>query len=652
MIPIAGEHAGLRYRPEVDGLRAVAVLAVVFFHAGLGVPGGYVGVDVFFVISGYLITSLIAKDLQAGTFSFAGFWARRARRILPALVVVVVAVLALGWVLLLPDDFASLGKAALWQSFFAANFYAWMDTGYFVPAADQKPLLHLWSLAVEEQFYFLFPAFMVAFWGRGPRVWKAFKIVLGAGILASFAFSVFTVAFYKGVAFYWLPSRAWELGLGAALAMMPDRAIPRGGRVRETLAWGGLAAIVASCFLLTDETPFPGLAALPACMGTAAVILACTRTPENPLPVAGRLLALRPVVFVGLISYSFYLWHWPLFAFANYWAFVTPPVWLRLVLAAAGFGLAVLSWKFVEVPVRSSRRAKRPAFVLPLAGAVLATVALLGAGVWRGDGLPGRPIGSLADVASPKFSRNWLVEATPEDVRVGRLFELGNPGGEVSVVLWGDSHAMAAAPAVDRILKNSARTGVMLARSSTPPTPGRYWPNPWATRQQSLEFHAAILDYLEKTRPDLVLLVAAWRSYQTDDAGGEIGPALIDTVKSLRERGLNVAVMLQVPKHDLFIPKAAAISRMSGIDIAPFLSVQGKFSRSFRDLGSLPTHLEEAGAHVIDPLPAFEGGPGGKYAVERDGILLYRDGSHLSEQGAIHMLAPLIEPLFSPSETK
>lgn len=297
-----------RYRPDVDGLRAGAVLAVILFHAGLGFSGGYIGVDVFFVISGFLITSLIVSDLQEGKFRLANFWERRARRIIPALAVVVLGTLIAGWFLLLPREYAALGKSAACQSVFGANFYFYRTTlgGYFAGVADEMPLLHTWSLAVEEQFYLIVPLTFAAVF-RFPRL-RTRRVLLalfGAGILVSFLASLYGVAHYRIAAFYLLPTRAWELLVGSALAIFPLTWMTKHRPTREILSFVGLAGILVPCWFYTGKTPFPGLAALPPCLGTALIIWSNSPLGHATVPTSlSRLLATRPVVFVGLISSS------------------------------------------------------------------------------------------------------------------------------------------------------------------------------------------------------------------------------------------------------------------------------------------------------------------------------------------------------------
>jgi peptidoglycan/LPS O-acetylase OafA/YrhL len=263
--------SNFRYRPEIDGLRAIAVMAVVLFHAGLGVTGGFIGVDVFFVISGFLITSLIFKDLEAGKFSFTNFWERRARRIIPASVAMVFAVLIAGWFLLLPSDYAALGKSAAMHAAFAANFYFWRSTNYFSGPADELPLLHTWSLAVEEQFYLFVPLLLAGLF-RLPKLRsrRVLLLLFGIGFVISLALSIIAVPRMPAAAFYLLPTRAWELLAGSIIAILPTVSLSR--PLRELLCWTGFALILIPCFLYTKQTPFPGLAALPPCLGTALFI--------------------------------------------------------------------------------------------------------------------------------------------------------------------------------------------------------------------------------------------------------------------------------------------------------------------------------------------------------------------------------------------
>ena len=385
------------YRPEIDGLRAVAVLPVIAFHAGFfGFSGGFVGVDVFFVISGYLITGILAGDLEAGRYSITRFYERRARRILPALFVVLAVSIVAAQVLLMPPPFVDFSTSVFAVVLFLSNMLFIADVDYFGPGAEETPLLHTWSLAVEEQFYILFPLLLWLLWRIGGR-----RLVLGGVIalgLASLAFSEWAWRVYPAQTFYFLPSRAWELLAGSVCALMP-RALP----ARPSLAWqamglASLAAIVVAVVAFDRETPFPSLWAVVPVGGAVGVILFA-----SPGTIAARLLSWRPVVAIGLISYSAYLWHNPLFVFARVGWPGEPSLLLLAGLSLASLGLAWLSWRFVELPFRH-QRGQTP--LLARRWQVFGASAL-GIVLFAGFGLWGYMTDGRADL--------WMRSAAPQD---------------------------------------------------------------------------------------------------------------------------------------------------------------------------------------------------------------------------------------------
>lgn len=366
------------YRPEIDGLRAVAVLPVIAFHAGFsGFSGGFVGVDVFFVISGYLITGILTSDLEQGRFSILRFYERRARRILPALFVVLAASIVAAQFLLMPPPFADFAASVFAVALFLSNMLFIAEVDYFGPAAEATPLLHTWSLAVEEQFYILFPLLLWVLWRLAGRrgVWGG-VVVLG---LLSLAFSEWAWRTHPAETFYFLPSRAWELLAGSLCAVLRRARTARPAIAQQLVALAGLAAILGSVVLLSRDTPFPSLWAMFPVGGSVAIILFAT-----PGTWVAHWLSRRPVVAVGLISYSAYLWHNPLFSFARIGWPGEPGLGLLLLLSALSLGLAWLSWRFVELPFRH-QRGRAPAlakrwqvFVAALAGIAV----LVGFGLW------------------------------------------------------------------------------------------------------------------------------------------------------------------------------------------------------------------------------------------------------------------------------
>lgn len=394
------------YRPEIDGLRAVAVLPVIAFHAGFfGFSGGFVGVDVFFVISGYLITGILAGDLEAGRYSITRFYERRARRILPALFVVLAVSILAAQVLLMPPPFVDFSTSVFAVVLFLSNMLFIADVDYFGPGAEETPLLHTWSLAVEEQFYILFPLLLWLLWRIGGR-----RLVLGGVIalgLASLAFSEWAWRVYPAQTFYFLPSRAWELLAGSVCALVP-RALP----ARPSLAWqamglASLAAIVVAVVAFDRETPFPSLWAVVPVGGAVGVILFA-----SPGTIAARLLSWRPVVAVGLISYSAYLWHNPLFVFARVGWPGEPSLLLLAGLSLASLGLAWLSWRFVELPFRH-QRGQTP--LLARRWQVFGAAAL-GIVLFAGFGLWGFETQGRADL--------WLRSASPQARQTYELLQV------------------------------------------------------------------------------------------------------------------------------------------------------------------------------------------------------------------------------------
>ena len=356
----------MNYRREIDGLRAIAVLPVIFFHAGFEpFAGGFIGVDVFFVVSGYLITNIILAELASGEFSLLRFYERRARRILPALYLVILVCLPMAWLTLPPNSMKNFAQSVAAISLFSSNFLFWIEQGYFDAASELKPLLHTWSLAVEEQFYLFYPIILVFLW---RRLRSKFEGVLALALLLSFAMAQWSVHLSPLAAFYLLPTRAWELLIGA-LACVYLLRVNRHQFTRATKEIGGsfgLLFILFSIVAYNRQTEFPGVFALAPTLGTALVIVFATQQ-----TLTGRLLSFKPLVGLGLISYSFYLWHQPLFVFARHMSLEEPDLGLMLALVLLAFFFAYLTWRFVEVPFRRRDFLKQKLiFQLALAGCI------------------------------------------------------------------------------------------------------------------------------------------------------------------------------------------------------------------------------------------------------------------------------------------
>jgi peptidoglycan/LPS O-acetylase OafA/YrhL len=333
----------MKYRAEIDGLRCVAVVPVVLFHAGLSMfAGGYVGVDIFFVISGYLITTILYREALQGRLSIRRFYDRRVRRIIPALLLVTAFSTIVSLLIMLPTQLEDYGKSVVAVNLFVSNILFWRESGYFAGAAELKPMLHTWSLAVEEQFYIVFPLVIALL---VPRLRILALVGLIAFVtLASFALSDFAATWKPVANFYLAPTRAWELLVGALCAFYLHH---KGQQSNEWLALAGVIAIALSIVMLDDLTPFPSRFALPAVLGTALIIVYASKETWT-----ARALSLKPLVYIGLISYSAYLWHQPLLAFARL-QMEHPPTLLLVVLGIASFPMAFLSWRYVEQPFRT-----------------------------------------------------------------------------------------------------------------------------------------------------------------------------------------------------------------------------------------------------------------------------------------------------------
>ncbi len=456
------------YRADVDGLRAVAVLSVLFYHLGIHIcRNGYIGVDIFFVISGYLITSLIARDLAEGKFSIVRFYERRMRRIFPALFIVLLCCSLAAAILLYPEELTRYGKSLLATTFFFSNFYFWhsaLDLGYFDISNPPPPLLHTWSLAVEEQFYLLFPLtlYLLFRWARGRlNTWLFCLAVL------SFGLNIWTTEHRPIVAFYWLMPRAWELLIGALLA---TKAVPsiRNWLMREIVALVGIGMILVSVSLSVKGLQFPGYFVVLPCLGTWLVIYAGE---SGGTSLVSRLLSLRPVVFIGVISYSLYLWHWPAIVFSKHLpSHLSGNSGIAFVAVFSGLA-AFISFEYIERPFRgsASRFSRRQIFALGFAASLL--TAFAGLTMYRSQGLPQRYDQRTRQLVLTNQERlldyngscgNWRkVVRSIGDIT---FCNLGDPS-QRKIMFWGDSHVEQMFPAIRHLFNSGGleNRGVVLA---------------------------------------------------------------------------------------------------------------------------------------------------------------------------------------------
>ena len=642
------------------------MLSVLFFHAGLGVSGGFVGVDVFFVISGFVITRLLSAELGEGRFSIVRFYERRIRRLFPAFfAVLLVSTLAAG-LLFMPPEFALYGRSMALAAVFASNIGFWDEAGYFDTDARFKPLLHTWSLGVEEQFYVLFPLLLLGLHRLAPGRRLG---VLAALVVGSFVLGARWLEQAPDSAFYLLPARAWELGIGSLLAMMPIRTC----RHAWQAAAGGLLGLllIATALLgLSEDTPFPGTAALLPCLGAALAIVAG----GTPNPIS-RALSWRPLVLVGLLSYSLYLWHWPVIVFLQQrLGHALTPAEAPLAIAVS-IALAALSWRFVEQPVRQGRwpAARRQVFAAAAAMTVLAGAT--GIVILRLEGIPGRLPAQVQDVLAAKRDSSPFFHADcfsdNQTLAAGRPVAGPDMGCAIGVrnrpspgfAVWGDSHAAAMAPAIDAAALRRRQSGVFLGRAGCPPLLDYDNTSSQAVRREACREHnTAAFQIIQDMRVRLVFLIARWprevlgsengnegpfydpaAQAPTADRSAQVSAALDATLTRLAAPGRRVVLVMDVPEPGYDVPLALARAALQGLDARVNPARQAVKARQRLARQALQAVAARHGSLIVDPLPAFC--DDALCHVERDGVSRYTDSDHLTQRAA-RELAPLFEGAF------
>jgi peptidoglycan/LPS O-acetylase OafA/YrhL len=607
-------HRPAGYRPDIDGLRAISILLVVSYHSHPWLlPGGFVGVDVFFVISGFLITQILLGQDRVYRFSIAEFYVRRARRIFPALITVLVVTYAIGWVVLLPEQFRLLGQNIAASVLFVSNLFQLGQTGYFASDAAENPLLHLWSLGVEEQFYIFWPLALLLS-NRPPhrRGW------LLAILIASFIAGLFTVINHKDWAFYSPLTRAWELLVGCLLA---DAKLVRSEK-SNLLSALGLTAIVGSALFLDRSVSFPGAYALLPAVGAALIIV----SPNSALNRVA--LSNKPMVWTGLISYPLYLWHWPLLCYLGIIRNGVPnflEIWATVLAAVV---LSALTFRYIETPFR------RRANVTPKLAFGLACVGLIGIVTVAAGGFEGRFPAEVRQIARVRtqegsgFRDHCFLEA-PDAAFNESCIE---PGDKPLLFLWGDSTAAALYPG----LKDAeASHAFRLARFSSPGCAPILdtLRNERCDSTNSLAFR-----YLEFSRPDIVLLHAMWSDYRDLDK-------LDATIRRLRALGVpRIVILGPVPVWKRTLSHAII--------------------NNYRFRHEIPKRIATgvSGPEADEKMRAFSSSQGIEYISARrflcdhEGCLTLAGGSssevittdivHLSEAGSRFLIESLADELF------
>ena len=619
------------YRPDIDGLRAVAVLAVLVFHLGNALSGGFVGVD---VISGFLITGILAREVEQGTFSLRKFWTRRLRRIAPASLVVTVVTLLAGLFILMPNDLVPLAKATIAQQTMLTNVYEWRNMSYF-DTHRPRPLLHMWSLAVEEQFYFFYPLLFV----RLPMHRRGLvRAILWGAMLVSLALSVYATSYRAGMAgFFLLPFRAWELLLGGLAALETPRR-PLGAARANALALLGLGLIVVPCVAYTEQMQFPGLAALPPCLGACFLIFAGT----HDRTLVGRILSSRVAVAIGLVSYSLYLWHWPLHVYARYlsWGPLSPGVIAMLYVAS--FVLAWLSWRWIETPFRHGMRS------IVAAAMVLIVTSV---GIQRGTGLPGR----YPERAGPYFqstendrhdqSFQAMVEVRSPELLLRKFDGTTAAGSPVDCLVWGDSHSAAALGLVGELFEEYGVRGAWATRNAHYPLLATTRPMPGFARKPWIEWADSVVSRVRADRIKNVLLIADWptvasatldegtfSSEAPSDGQSTLTRSLVHTCRALNAAGATVWLVEPQPYQPAdpirWLVWSAVLGRPvpRGVDRAEYDRIQGPTLEAFAAVAD--------GADVrIEPAREVWFDAAGKSLIGDEAHAYFGDGQHVSPEG-------------------
>lgn len=546
-----------KYRADIDGLRAIAILSVVAFHAfPTWLTGGFIGVDVFFVISGYLISVIIFKNLDAGTFSFNAFYMRRVKRIFPALLLVLVACYVYGWFTLFADEYKQVGKHVSAGAFFVSNIALYLESGYFDTVAETKPLLHLWSLGVEEQYYIFWP--VIAYW-----LWKlktALPWVIGAILLGSFTLNILFVEVNSSAVFYLPITRAWELLGGTMLAYMVThtsrpRTVESNAVIGNLLSLSGLALLGIAVVTIDRQKDFPGWWAVLPVMGAVLLILAGEKSWVN------RFVLSRPLlVWFGLISYPLYLWHWPVLAYYRMVAPEVPSAGIRFALVLLSIGLAWMTFRYIEQPVRfgQKRIVSNKALII-----AMFVVGAVGQTTYDNNGFEEREANDFKLEASYDWTSWYRHKSCFIDTKngVGAFASLCD--GESAdmpprplVLLWGDSHAASLYPGLK---KQADLLGFRLAQynaNGCPPVLGFVAKS---TEPQCREINDFVLGKIHALKPDLVVMAGFWNNYNGQDKWSHLES---DTLQASFERLAEVVdklvVVGQLPVMDIAQPHVAA----------------------------------------------------------------------------------------------
>lgn len=636
-----------KYRSDVDGLRGISILLVALYHANLGLNGGYVGVDVFFVISGFLITGLILHQRQNQTFRISNFYARRIRRIVPAAFALALTSLSLGFILLLPEDFVGLAKSVICYQIMAGNIFFWRDVGYFAAAAETKPLLHTWSLSVEEQFYLAYPLLLYAFPLRYLRQLKLTILVL---FIASLALCWWGTHRYPSATFFLMPTRSWELLLGALLFFIPHS---KSEVLNNLISGSGILLILTCAALFSNKTIFPGLMALLPCLGAALIINGGKMQNTH----AYRILSSKPLLNLGLLSYSFYLWHWPPIAFYTYW-FGTPKSFTEgISLLFIGWIISLVSYRSVERPFRDGQILSKSGrtfcfFVCSIVASTLMGLCVI-ANAGFPNRIPSRMLPFIASSTKKPDSRDYQTPFVPKQIT--DLPRIGNRSQTevIDFIVIGDSHASGLAAEFDRIAKTKNLSGVIACKFGVVPLQSSWKNNQISIlhKEDNVDWSDSVIALVNKHHIKNVILIARWQAFQGDriqysgplptvpsqpnSLASHLTPfqsAFTATVERLEKLGCSVWVFEQVPQQTASPIMALAFASLTYQELPTGIDIEShKLATS--ELDQILSLLSTGSLRYVRCEP-FCFNRGGMSILGNANGSFYKDDNHVSELGA------------------
>jgi peptidoglycan/LPS O-acetylase OafA/YrhL len=644
----------MKFRSDINGLRAYAVIAVMLFHFGVpGFSGGFIGVDVFFVISGYLMTRMIIEGIDrswGGHWSWLlSFYLARARRIIPALLVLCVTLLAIGWFTLPSTDYRQLGTHVIAALSFLSNIKFWREAGYFDAASHEKWLLHTWSLSVEWQFYLLFPILLIMLWRLLPGR-RVVTIALIVGLVVSLGLSISLTPGHPSAAFYLLPMRAWELFAGGLVYLLVAHRRPRDKPARW-LEGLGFGIIVGSAMLLSADTPWPGALATIPVLGTVLVLIAARQTSAWAQP--------GPLQALGNWSYSIYLWHWPLAVALIYLEIADRPLPVFVAMAISIL-LGWLSYTWVESPARRRLARQKPLFVTAAVSALVLLVALPSVAIYKAEGVPGRLASQVERISSEALNFNYWRRANCHGWGGDDFKSCVHGGEQISAILVGDSHASAVATAVQQALPNSKQGLLTFTYTSCPTIFGvqkRDRPD-----LKCAEFNDWVMQEIAGLPPEIPLIIVnrttgnVFGSNRPDEASHgkpsayfsepldhptaafqhEFANRLAQSACRIAEKR-PVYLVRPIPEMPVDVPKVAARKQLIGQPIEISVSLSDYHTRHALVWGAQDKASEDCGAYILDPLPWLC--DDNVCDALREGRPLYYDSHHLSEFGNKYLVS-------------